>query len=312
MKLPESKTRPFLMIMLVMASVLVQESGAHPCGSTFFSALVQLIPCRASVMPFSPIPPSESCCASIKALGQPCLCVLVNGPPISGVDRSMALQLPEKCTANFEPCADAAVFTMQNRCNKTIWPGILSSAGRPQLMNTGFQLNPNQKTDIVAPTGWSGRIWARSGCFFDQSTKQGNCTTGDCGGRLECSGAGGAPPASLAEFTLDSPEDFYDVSLVDGFNLPISIVPSGGSGNCSPVYCNTDFNQGCPEKLQVRLDNGETVACKSACMAFNESEYCCTGEYNSPQHGYGSVQPANSEKRDCIFGAKCVRFRVSD
>ncbi|KAG8379902.1 hypothetical protein BUALT_Bualt07G0137500 [Buddleja alternifolia] len=114
--------------------------------------------------------------------------------------------------------ADAAVFTLQNRCNKTIWPG------RPQLMNTGFQLNPNQKSDIVAPTGWSGHIWARSGCIFDQSTKQRNCTTGDCSGRLECSGADGAPPASLAEFTLDSPEDFYDVSLLDGFNLPISIV----------------------------------------------------------------------------------------
>lgn len=103
MKLSESKTLPLLMLVLVMAA-LVQESKGHPCGSTFFSALVQLIPCRAAVAPFSPIPPTEVCCASIKALGQPCLCVLVNGPPISGVDRSMAMQLPEKCTANFEPC----------------------------------------------------------------------------------------------------------------------------------------------------------------------------------------------------------------
>ncbi|XP_055817834.1 protein LIM1 [Solanum dulcamara] len=95
------------LVMLVLAitcGVLMKESNGHPCSSTFFSALIQLIPCRASVVPFSSVPPSEACCASIKALGQPCLCVLVNGPPISGVDRNMALQLPDKCTANFEQC----------------------------------------------------------------------------------------------------------------------------------------------------------------------------------------------------------------
>ncbi|RZB66500.1 hypothetical protein D0Y65_042201 [Glycine soja] len=84
---------------------LVAQVQSSPCTSTFFSALVQLIPCRAAVAPFSPIPPSDSCCNALKALGQPCLCVLVNGPPISGVDRNMASQLPDKCTANFEPSA---------------------------------------------------------------------------------------------------------------------------------------------------------------------------------------------------------------
>ncbi|KAL6513474.1 hypothetical protein OROGR_020554 [Orobanche gracilis] len=104
MKVSESKTLHFLMLVLVMASIIMEEGNGHPCESTFFSALVQLIPCRAAVAPFSPIPPSEACCDSIKALGQPCLCVLVNGPPISGVDRTMAMQLPDKCMANSEPC----------------------------------------------------------------------------------------------------------------------------------------------------------------------------------------------------------------
>jgi len=87
-----------------MLTVLAEQGQAHPCGSTFFSALIQMIPCRAAVAPFSPIQPSELCCSAVKALGQPCLCTLVNGPPISGVDRNMALQLPDKCSANFEPC----------------------------------------------------------------------------------------------------------------------------------------------------------------------------------------------------------------
>ncbi|KAL3537352.1 hypothetical protein ACH5RR_000718 [Cinchona calisaya] len=93
-----------LVLMVIMVGGFVQDTKGHPCGSTFFSALVQLIPCRPAVAPFSPYQPNEACCATIKALGQPCLCVLVNGPPISGVDRTLAMQLPEKCAANFEPC----------------------------------------------------------------------------------------------------------------------------------------------------------------------------------------------------------------
>ncbi|XP_059311096.1 protein LIM1 [Lycium barbarum] len=99
-----TSTTVVMLVLLITCSAVMKESSAHSCSSTFFSALIQLIPCRASVAPFSPMPPTEACCASIKALGQPCLCVLINGPPISGVDRNMALQLPDKCTANFEPC----------------------------------------------------------------------------------------------------------------------------------------------------------------------------------------------------------------
>ncbi len=103
MKLFGTKSLPLLVFMLVMTG-LVGQGQSTTCHSTFFSSLVQLIPCRGSVSPFSPTPPTEVCCIALKALGQPCLCVLVNGPPISGVDRNMALQLPDKCIANFEPC----------------------------------------------------------------------------------------------------------------------------------------------------------------------------------------------------------------
>ncbi|XP_050386094.1 protein LIM1-like [Argentina anserina] len=90
-------------LLLVMSGLGVQGQSST-CGVTFFASIIQLIPCRPAVVPFSPIPPSETCCTALKALGQPCLCTLVNGPPISGVDRNMAIQLPEKCSANFEPC----------------------------------------------------------------------------------------------------------------------------------------------------------------------------------------------------------------
>ena len=90
-------------------------------------------------------------------------------------------------------------------------------------MDGGVQLKPGQAINITAPKGWSGRFWGRRGCSFDSSGSR-MCITRDCGGKFKCAGAGGAPPASLAEFTLDSPEgDFYDLSLVDGYNMPMSI-----------------------------------------------------------------------------------------
>ncbi|KAL1211968.1 hypothetical protein V5N11_023941 [Cardamine amara subsp. amara] len=93
-----------LLIVLVQSS-LIKETLGHPCGRTFLSALIQLVPCRPSVAPFSTLPPNELCCAAIKTLGQPCLCVLAKGPPIVSVDRTLALHLPGKCSANFPPCS---------------------------------------------------------------------------------------------------------------------------------------------------------------------------------------------------------------
>ena len=80
-----------------------------------------------------------------------------------------------------------------------------------------------QRTVNVAD-GWAGRVWARTGCNFD-GNGQGRCVTGDCGNKLQCNGAGGVPPVTLAEITLNGAggKDFYDVSLVDGFNVPVKV-----------------------------------------------------------------------------------------
>ncbi|KAI5319741.1 hypothetical protein L3X38_039449 [Prunus dulcis] len=172
-----------------------------------------------------------------------------------------------------------ATFTFTNKCDFTVWPGILASAGSPKLDSTGFELAKGSTRSFQAPTGWSGRFWGRTGCNFDGSG-HGSCSTGDCGsGQLECNGAGAAPPATLAEFTLGSgSQDFYDVSLVDGYNLPMIVEGSGGSGTCASTGCATDLNRRCPAELKV--DGGG--ACKSACDAFGSPEYCCNGDYGSP------------------------------
>ncbi|XP_076955713.1 thaumatin-like protein [Bidens hawaiensis] len=176
---------------------------------------------------------------------------------------------------------DAVVFTLQNRCDKTVWPGIQAAGGQPQLMQGGLELKPLQSRNLTAPKGWSGRLWGRSGCMFNVYG-EGTCATGDCGIGLYCNGAGGEPPASIAEFTLDSPVDFYDVSILDGFNMPISVFPYDDSGVCPSVGCESDLNLHCPTNLVVRGDRGEIVACKSACTAFQTPEYCCTGPFQNP------------------------------
>nr|XP_043623700.1 thaumatin-like protein 1 [Erigeron canadensis] len=172
-----------------------------------------------------------------------------------------------------------ATFTFNNKCAYTVWPGILANAGSPSLDTTGFELLTQSSRSFQAPTGWSGRFWGRTGCKFDRSGS-GSCQTGDCGsGQVECNGAGAAPPATLAEFTLGTGgSDFYDVSLVDGYNIAMIVEVSGGSGLCATTGCVNDLNQQCPSELRV----GSGIGCKSACEAFGSPEYCCSGAYNTP------------------------------
>ncbi|KAG0616503.1 hypothetical protein M758_5G120600 [Ceratodon purpureus] len=178
--------------------------------------------------------------------------------------------------------AAGATFTFVNSCGFTVWVGVQSNGGIALLAGGGFELAAGSKNAVSAPAGWGGRFWGRTGCNFD-SSGQGKCETGDCGGVLKCGGTGGAPPASLAEITLDGAngDDFYDISLVDGYNLPLEMTPSGGTGVCGSPGCTYNLNDNCPQVLQL-VAQGLVIGCKSACAAFDTPEYCCTGAYGSP------------------------------
>ncbi|KAG6474841.1 hypothetical protein ZIOFF_064056 [Zingiber officinale] len=169
-----------------------------------------------------------------------------------------------------------------NKCGETVWPGILSNAGSTPLQPTGFELAASASRAVQAPGGWSGRFWARTGCSASAGGGGWSCATGDCGsGRVECDGDGAAPPATLAEFTLAAAgqgRDFYDVSLVDGYNVPV-LVEAGGGRACPSAGCAVDVGQSCPAELRVP---GQSHACRSACDAFGKPEYCCSGAFASP------------------------------
>ncbi|KAK7398763.1 hypothetical protein VNO78_09935 [Psophocarpus tetragonolobus] len=79
------------------------------------------------------------------------------------------------------------------------------------------------------------------------------------------------------KFTLASNkgQDFYDVSLVDGFNLPVSVTPQGGLKGCNRTSCPSDVNTVRPPNFVVEGSDGSVIACKSARLAFDQPEYCC-------------------------------------
>ncbi|KAK8966463.1 Thaumatin-like protein 1 [Platanthera guangdongensis] len=199
-------------------------------------------------------------------------------------------------------------FTISNNCGYTVWPGVLSGAGTDPLDTSGFYLRSGESRALLIPDSWSGRLWARTHCSTDPSTNQFSCATGDCGsGKTDCSGKGAAPPATLAEFTLNGIDDldFFDVSLVDGYNLPMLVAPVDGrirGGNCTATGCPVNLNDHCPSELRVILSDsdGKSVACRSACEAFDTPEFCCSGAYGNPK----TCKPSSYSK---FFKEACPR-----
>ncbi|CAG2061039.1 unnamed protein product [Timema podura] len=127
---------------------------------------------------------------------------------------------------------EGRTFEIYNNYKEDVWVGTLGNNGMAAPNNGGFKLGRGERTTITVPEGWAGRFWGRTGCNFDQNGN-GLCETGDCGRGLSCNGAGGVPPTTLVEITLKGSGglDYYDISLVDGFNVPISV---SLKINCTP------------------------------------------------------------------------------
>ncbi|CAG8983441.1 hypothetical protein HYALB_00000610 [Hymenoscyphus albidus] len=124
-----------------------------------------------------------------------------------------------------------------NKCPETIWPGIGTQAGTGPGSG-GFELASGASKTLTVSKDWQGRVWGRTNCSFNAagngaSNANGNngggaaCDSGDCGGVLNCVMTG-VSPATLAEYDLaggtGGVQAFYDISLVDGYNLPLGIV----------------------------------------------------------------------------------------
>ncbi|KAI0767494.1 Osmotin thaumatin-like protein [Fomes fomentarius] len=187
--------------------------------------------------------------------------------------------------------AAARRFTVYNNCPFTIWPAIFTDlhvgSARPN-QPTGWAQNAYQAVSFDVPDNWkAGRIWGRRNCDFSVNPGPNSCLTGGCNGGLLCdpNTGTGVPPATLAEFTLqgDGWQDWYDVSVVDGYDLPMRISNNVG---CPVADCPVDLGPNCPAALKGPYDSsGFPVGCASACKAGLgdpvNNPNCCTGSHNT-------------------------------
>ncbi|KAG5225823.1 pathogenesis related protein [Salix suchowensis] len=142
--------------------------------------------------------------------------------------------------AHFLTLSNAATFEVRNQCPYTVWAAAVPGGGR--------RLDRGQSWTITVGAG----------------TKQAR----DCNGLLQCQ-AFGQPPNTLAEYALNqfNNMDFFDISLVDGFNVPMDFSPV--SGKCRGIRCAADINGQCPN--QLRAPGG----CNNPCTVFKTDQYCC-------------------------------------
>ncbi|KAJ7289574.1 Osmotin thaumatin-like protein [Mycena rebaudengoi] len=160
-----------------------------------------------------------------------------------------------------------------NACNFTIWPAI-------------------------------GRIWGRTDCSSTFAQGPNSCLTGGCNGGLICDShtGTGVPPATLAQFSMGGSNggDFYDVSLVDGFNLPMRI---DNNVCCEAASCPVDLTLNCPSDLNGPINRaGDHVGYKNPqahSLAANSSN-CCSGSHNTP-----AICPSSGVSNYDYFHTNC-------
>ncbi|TDT98695.1 thaumatin family protein [Streptomyces sp. 846.5] len=251
-------------------------SAANPSNPSNLSATGV----GASTSPSVSVSPRAT--ASVRAQATP-----VHSPSSSAARSagSPASAAAAPASAGSAPAAAAGHrnVTFVNAVAQTVWVAAGQQTAQPALTTTGWVLKPGQSLTISVPDHWNGRFWGRTGCAFNASGT-GHCQTGDCGGRFQCPGYGSIP-ATLAEFNLNawSGLDFYDVSMVDGSNLPMWINQFGGTSKdaisahgCSAAGCTRPVV--CPAALQIHA-GGAVVGCESPCGIFGTDQYCCRAQW---------------------------------
>lgn len=265
-------------------------SGSDGVGTTHGDRVTEALPSgsRAAVPPTSSAPPGRStkppASPSAKANTQrkPKASDEASDEASAKATRRPATGSGTSDLAQPQPTAAPAgkrLITVVNKTHKTVWAVVTNTAVYP----AGRKLAPGRSMSVTVANDWAGRIWGRTGCA---TTAASTCASGDC--TSVCSG--GNPPTTLGEFTFAAFDDmdFYDVSMVDGSNLPMYInvshtttVDPVSSSGCYQGRCTTEVT--CPKAMQTLL-NGQEIGCKPPCAAFGGDTYCCRGAWAGREH----------------------------
>ncbi|KAL0798984.1 hypothetical protein Bca101_054159 [Brassica carinata] len=169
-------------------------------------------------------------------------------------------------------------ITIVNKCEFTVWPGIQTTSADYPFNISGFVLKKGERREIDPPSTWKGRIWGRSRCSTNR-TGSFSCQTGDCNsGEIQCLGNAGTPSLTLAKFNFNNSHgqnDSYEVSTVQGYNLPLLIAPQNEQ-TCTSVECMVVTNKYCPRSPVEQTLLG--LSCDNVCDKFNLPQICCQSD----------------------------------
>ncbi|KAI8063923.1 thaumatin [Gongronella butleri] len=187
------------------------------------------------------------------------------------------------------PCAFAGTRTVKivNNCPESNSIGVLTNGAAN--IDQRFDLTSKQSRSISLPDTWGGRIFGQPQCVGTQDNQH-------------CGPPGASNPATLAEFFFkgSSGKDYYDVSMVDGYNLPMAINVEGG-GSSSGYECGNPSCMSlpsCPSSLTVKDSASRVIGCQSSCSATGNPADCCSGSYDTPSTCKADSQ-ANNVKAAC-------------
>jgi len=150
-----------------------------------------------------------------------------------------------------------------NACDETVWAGASGTTVPADAFDASVELAPGDCLAVPFRSVVGGRAWGGTDCVGDV-----------------CASDGASGRGTLVQF--DVPEDglsLYNVSLVDGFNLPIEMLPVGVAmpdpdGPCRAARCAASLEVGCPEPLRRYDEGGALAYCESICRACGACEGC--------------------------------------
>ncbi|KAI9013900.1 thaumatin [Phycomyces nitens] len=183
---------------------------------------------------------------------------------------------------------NGVTITVSNQCSYDVQ--VNQGTNDQSSSGGGSTLASGSSTDIQVPSNWGGRIWARK----------------ECTGSKDCNSSA---PASLAEFLLKGAngDDFYDISLVDGYNVGMSISPNGKSGSgydCGTPTCSN--LPACPKDAQVKDSKGNVVGCESSCKDCEDTEYAAAVKKACPE-----AYSYSKDDKTSMYACKAEGYTVS-
>jgi len=207
---------------------------------------------------------------------------------------------------------------VKNNCTQTIWLGASGNCKSqaspcPEFFEPpkGANVEMGKQTHIVfhVDKGWGGRFWPRTDCKFNDAglcpdggtdcCDAGGCKNKDNNFAKECFYSG-QPPVLVFEPTFDAPSgngpiDYFDNSMVDGFNVLMSLSavpktynPSPDPGMnpkywCTSVGCNSSPT--CPDFLKDAKGNCWSpcqYAVRSGLSEAEQEKLCCSCNMKEP------------------------------